>query len=290
MIRFPPEKIMVPFDFTEPSLAAWRLARTWARRFKARLDVAYVEDMIPAESWDWRRRHGMNAGLKQNILAHLRDTVGDVPRLHVAEGDPASRLLGLTKTINPDLIIMGTRGRTGLERFLRGSVAETLARLSPVPVLALREQAGVAGPVLAPVSFTARAEYGLRYAAGVAAALDKPLTAAHIAGDGEHGPGAEFRVKNLITRLREDVRGRCRYKVIAAPGSVTGGILAASRGCGLVVLVARRKSLLEDLVSGGLVERLVRHSTVPVLAVPEPKSVFLWERWVESGRLHPAAA
>jgi nucleotide-binding universal stress UspA family protein len=50
-------------------------------------------------------------------------------------GDTATAILGLTGTRNIDLIAVGTHGRTGLGRVLLGSVAETVLREAPCPVL-----------------------------------------------------------------------------------------------------------------------------------------------------------
>lgn len=53
----------------------------------------------------------------------------------VRRGDPAVTITTYAVENDIDLIVMGTRGRTGFERFLLGSVAEKVVRISPVPVL-----------------------------------------------------------------------------------------------------------------------------------------------------------
>jgi nucleotide-binding universal stress UspA family protein len=54
------------------------------------------------------------------------------------EGDPADEILRLAREIKPELIVMGTHGRTGLARLLMGSVAEEVVRKSPYPVLTVK--------------------------------------------------------------------------------------------------------------------------------------------------------
>lgn len=49
-------------------------------------------------------------------------------------GDPTVAIIAYAVEHGIDLIVMGTRGRTGFERFLLGSVAEKVVRVSPVPV------------------------------------------------------------------------------------------------------------------------------------------------------------
>jgi len=53
---------------------------------------------------------------------------------HVMVGRPDKQILKYIHTESPDLVIMGSRGKTGLGRFIVGSVAENVARRSSVPV------------------------------------------------------------------------------------------------------------------------------------------------------------
>jgi nucleotide-binding universal stress UspA family protein len=53
----------------------------------------------------------------------------------VVEGQPATEIMKMAETSNADLIVMGRLGRTGISKFLMGSVAEKVIRHSRVPVL-----------------------------------------------------------------------------------------------------------------------------------------------------------
>jgi len=58
--------------------------------------------------------------------------------IHLRHGEPAHALAQLAADIEADLILVGTHGRRGLARFLLGSVAESVVRLAPCPVLIVR--------------------------------------------------------------------------------------------------------------------------------------------------------
>jgi nucleotide-binding universal stress UspA family protein len=58
-----------------------------------------------------------------------------LPVHRLLSGKPASTLLGELEQGKHDLVVLGTRGRTGFKHLLLGSVAEKLVRFSPVPVL-----------------------------------------------------------------------------------------------------------------------------------------------------------
>jgi len=62
-------------------------------------------------------------------------------RTRIALGPPAEAILGAVQTSVADLIAMATHGRSGLGRALFGSVAESVLRASPVPVLLVRTPA-----------------------------------------------------------------------------------------------------------------------------------------------------
>ncbi len=56
----------------------------------------------------------------------------------IVEGHPAEEIVKLSESIPADLIVMGTLGKRGLDRFLLGSVAEKVSRISNVPVMIVR--------------------------------------------------------------------------------------------------------------------------------------------------------
>lgn len=69
--------------------------------------------------------------LREKIVA---DGVSDV-RVEVVEGSAGRAIVDVAKQLECDLIVMSTRGRSGLGRALLGSVADSVVRHSPVPVV-----------------------------------------------------------------------------------------------------------------------------------------------------------
>lgn len=64
--------------------------------------------------------------------------------LHFRHTEPASAIVQLASDVGADLVVVGTHGRQGVERFLLGSVAERVVRLAPCPVLIVRPVGAVA--------------------------------------------------------------------------------------------------------------------------------------------------
>jgi universal stress protein A len=121
------KKLLCPVDFSDESRAALRVAVDLSTRFGAELTVFHV--------------HGPG-GLEpqlQGTIAQWKVTAESLgaPRVSVDSGDGDPRLVigDYAQRNGFDLVVMGTHGRTGRERLLIGSVAETVVRSSRVPVL-----------------------------------------------------------------------------------------------------------------------------------------------------------
>lgn len=272
MLNFPPKTILVGFDLSDVSMDAWRHARKWAHRFGAALEVAYVEEWVHQETW---QSITMSASLKKEIKEQIRKTLGPEPKIHVCQGDPAVSILRLARTRRPDLVVMGTHARTGLSRAWLGSVAETVVRFCPVPVLTARGRPEPIRSILAPVNFTGYSEQGFFYAAKIASELKARLTGLHVYVDPIKCSNPTLRLSRLGERLPEDVRKTFRLALRAEYADPVEKIVGETAKHDLVVLVAHRKSLLKDWVLGTTAERVLRHSPAPVLTIPAKKTAFM---------------
>lgn len=81
----------------------------------------------------------------EEIVDRAAAAVGDdgvTTRTAVATGTPHEAILEYADANDVDLVVMGTRGRTGIERYLLGSVTEKVVRLSDAPVVTVRADEG----------------------------------------------------------------------------------------------------------------------------------------------------
>lgn len=80
--------------------------------------------------------------LERYLEGRLESVATDRDRILAAVdfGEPAERILALAKSLDADLIVVGTHGRRGVERLMLGSVAETVLRNAHCPVLVVREK------------------------------------------------------------------------------------------------------------------------------------------------------
>jgi nucleotide-binding universal stress UspA family protein len=140
-------------DFSEEADAALREAVSLARVHGSRLIILHVPHPGEPPVWVYDRMAG-SVPDRERILAHLRHHTAmlraENPQVvfehRLGEGGPAEEILRIAGAERCDLIVMGTRGRRGLERILAGSVAEEVMRKAPCPVLAVRMPLSVGEP------------------------------------------------------------------------------------------------------------------------------------------------
>lgn len=134
--------LLVPVDFSQWAERALQAARALAPAPGAMLHLLHVVEPIPPiyYSADVSSRFALDGDLRNRVEASLREWAGDSPhaRLHVTEGSPAAEIVRVADQVAADLIVMSTRGLTGLEHVLVGSVTERVCRFAKVPVLSVR--------------------------------------------------------------------------------------------------------------------------------------------------------
>jgi nucleotide-binding universal stress UspA family protein len=136
MIRI--RKILYPTDFSSYSNQAYFHAVALAENHGAQLTILYVYNERGGEEDQahWREQ-----------LEQIRPVDPGIPVRHVfLHGDPASEIVRYARETGMDLIVMGTHGRTGLERLLMGSVAEKVMRDAPCSVLVVKLPKGIPVP------------------------------------------------------------------------------------------------------------------------------------------------
>jgi len=122
-----------------------------ARRLGAELEIVHVEEPLPAYAFAEgplpdlpRLQEEVQRWAERELEQQVKEARGaGVPvRTAVLLGTPANTIVETARTDGADLIVVGSHGRTGLERVLLGSVAERIVRTSPCPVLTVRSTPG----------------------------------------------------------------------------------------------------------------------------------------------------
>jgi len=147
--------ILVAVDFSADSEAALVWACQYANLTGARLLVLHVVH-DPGEAPGYYRRldkdalrpmQDVAAEMLEEFLETMRRNHSEVAKVanletELVKGIPAPRILETAEHFGANLIVMGSRGRTGLPHLLLGSKAERVAQLSPIPVTIVKAEEG----------------------------------------------------------------------------------------------------------------------------------------------------
>ncbi len=137
------DRILLPTDGGETTDRALAHAMDLADRYGADLHVLYVVDAtvfpndvesgaLVSEFEETGKR------IVDRVASEAREAGIDPAATAVVRGTPHRTILEYVGDHGIDLVVMGTHGRTGLDRYLLGSVTEKVVRLSDVPILTVR--------------------------------------------------------------------------------------------------------------------------------------------------------
>lgn len=287
------DRILLPTDGSDHAIRAARHGLWLADAFDADVEVVTVVDTQRiAGPFD---AGGLDDSYFEQLEADRREYLDEVAALApttesveqtILRGRPADRILDRAAETDADLIAMGTRGRSGLERYLVGSVAEGVLRQSPIPVFTAQatdhgESTFVYSDVLVPTDGSETARGAIEHAIGVAAetnGLVHGLSAFDASAVEEAvGPGTDLEacLGQEFESAAETVAERAREAGLEASHAVREDrprdaidAYATEHDVDLIVMGTHGRSGLERMLVGSTTEWLLRNSDVPVLAVP----------------------
>jgi nucleotide-binding universal stress UspA family protein len=288
------DTILVPTDGSEHAVRAAEHGLYLARTFDATVHVVNVVDVQAAagpfgaggvDEEYIRRLEAEGERTIETVEAVVEAT--DAVETAVVRGRPSEAILDYVDEHGVDLVAMGTHGRTGVERYVAGSVTERVVRLAEVPVLTVRavERSRVGDgydEVLVPTDGSEAAAAAVEHAVAVAARTGARLHAVNVVDVGRFAAGPDYNPPLELMRYLEDagetaterVAERARDAGVDAVTAVREGTparelldYADENDVDLVAMATAGRTGLSRYLLGSTTERVVRHAEVPVLAV-----------------------
>ncbi len=281
------KKILVPLDGSAFSERALPLAETLAHALDARLILLRVVSGAASSGVDPTEAQAYLTALETGVFRR-----GVACEIATPYGDAADGILMEAALQSADLIVMCTHGRSGLGRWIYGSVAEQVVNHSTTPVLLVRPTGEIptlaAGPeplaVLVPLDGSPFAEATLPHAEALARALDARLlllraleppvvttyefvvTSMVVGSLEEQRQQAEAYLGRVAGKLRDD---GLTVQTMAREGWPADAIVreAVESGAQLIVMATHGRSGVERLLLGNVALEVVRRSLLPVLLV-----------------------
>ena len=296
------KRILLATDFSRWAQRAEDYACAFACSWKASLTVLSVAEFPPELNPDYLVNQQYLADLLKRASSRLVDLKGRAERrglavtTRMATGIPSEEVIAAARAEDSDLIIVGTRGKTGLAHILLGSTAERVIRGAPCPVLSVRtEQADIehegvlARPVtleriLVPVDFSDCSLDALEYAIVVAQQAKASLMLLHVLEPVSYG--LDFTLNeshqsesSTWTKRLEELISSHQHTRVPMEFRLRGGLpsdsildCAQTLSCNLIVMGTHGRRGISHTISGSVAESVLRKSHCPVIAVRSPKS------------------
>ena len=303
-MKFQLRSIICATDFSEYSNLAVTYGIALAREFKAKLYVCHVIDLPSAtmygEGFSYTTLDQQNQ-INNYSLDYLEQLIGEQPfdwEPLIKTGIAANEIARVVEEKGVDLAILATHGRSGLKRFILGSVTERLMRTLPCPLLIVRSpehdfispvKEGI-GPqkILAGCDFSPDSSLAFQYALNFAQEFESELHLAHVIQPHMYKdllklgiePGKKIKQdlrdqlnEKLMNMVPEEAQNWCTPITTLLEGQPYEELTnyALVHNIDLIVLGVRGQNIVEALFVGSTTDRVIRQAPCPILSV-RPKA------------------
>ena len=267
------------------------LAIVLARIFDAVLGVVHVRDraeaVIPAQF-----PRELYEALETTVRQHLqnltaRDETKPSLDFHLRFGTAAAEIVRLAQEQQTDLIVMGTHGRGFVAHALMGSVAETVVRTAPCPVLTVRKPPVqfVAPKILVPTDFGVESDTALSYGRTLAHTFGGSLHLLHVMENYFMRPIVadpraleEGALRQLHERLLSSDRSALGASATLEVSDHAAAAIvdyANASHIDFIVIGTHGRQSMERWLMSSVAEHVARTASCPVLTVRHPEREFI---------------
>ena len=269
-----PVKILVPVDFSTCSINALRSAVHIAKRMSGKIFLSYVKPAMVMQSGadshfdDPVLDDELNEKFDE-VIASIRD-FNKIPHEKIARvGEVDEQVASLAEDTGADLIVMGTKGTSGIYEVLMGSNTYSVVRTSQIPVLVIPDgseideihQIALAGDykpiqpeMLNPVKLLADLD-------------GASIHIVHVDDDGDltsEEKDEAMKYKRYLKNYRH------HYHLIIGQDIETSlNDYCNAKNIDVIAMMPRKHRLFDRVFDGGETKHMVFHTKLPLLAIPE---------------------
>jgi nucleotide-binding universal stress UspA family protein len=288
MIHFQSSKILVPVDFSETSLLAFRHAAYLAHRTQASLHILHVINtpfmsqnmFLPVVNIE------DTGAIEQKVMEKLVQLAEEMKsEFHVEtesiirSGSPATEIVKAAKEIKASMVVMGTHGYSPIQEIMIGSVALKVITRAPCPTMMMRSEATHQGyaNLIMPLDDTTNSRQKVNYVIEMAHRVGAKVHALGMLTDGEKQdkPGMEVILHEVQTIAREKGVSVQTELIEKVKNRATATVRYCNDHQGdLIVIMTDQDAELSGLFLGPYSQQIIHLSKVPVIAI-RPQDLYV---------------
>lgn len=281
------KKILWATDFSDEAQEALFYTAAFAKTFNAKIVALHIVPDFSPVLYD--TASVIRGELAQRVddmkkeadkrLQTIKKAQGIPFKIIVKEGNASKKIIETAEEEKVDLIVIGRRGMSAIEKLFIGSVANHVLRNSPVPILVTKKKTGKPQfkKILVPTDFSEQEEVERDFAWKLAKGFGSDLTLLHILElhDFEFSPQVlDELFTSLLKKLkkrkkREKTEIKVEEEVYRAINSSLGIVdYAETHKFDLIVISTCVQSKLERFFLGSTTEKVISYTHVPIFAIP----------------------
>jgi len=278
------KKLLCPIDFSPGSQQALDLAARLAKASDAELIIAHAWHVVPLAYTEYPIAADTLQAMSDDAVRLLGDARERALKLGAkrvgtafSRGLPWQQIVETAADRSCDLVVIGSHGRTGISRFVLGSVAETVVRHAPCSVLVARNDQASFQHALCAIDFSEASRDAMNRAVELARervtlfhSIETPGFFAYEPHRAEVADDLDRRATNALDQWAGELAGRSKLTVscrtaFGSPAHEALGVIDGDPTIDLAVVGSRGRTGIKRVLLGSVAAKIVRHARCSVL-------------------------
>ncbi len=271
-------KILIPFDFSETAELSLEHALFMAKLMKADITLLHIVENVSFTAAISQAFGGVEKQIESATSEKLEQYARDIHnksgikiRVRTEVGRIYKKICAVAKEIEADIIIMGTHGSSGYQKYTVGTNTSRVVQEAPCPVISVQTHATGLGfkRMVLPIDASSESRQKVPFAIGLAQFYSSHITIVGLINFSNDDLIRKFKIK--VEQVEEYVANHgLNYSTKYMEGNdLSGNTMKAAEesNADLLVIMTEQEPSLTGLVLGTYATKVVNNSKIPVLSI-----------------------
>jgi nucleotide-binding universal stress UspA family protein len=282
------KKILVPTDFSKSANKALDFAIIFAKKTKARIILLHashttvISTNIPVDYSYVKIKNDKNEAMEKLMALQAKVLKSGIIKCDYisVEEFAIDAILSTIKKKKIDLVIMGTKGASGLKGMIFGSNTAVVIEKSTCPVLAVPETGALSEikEIVYATDYHVNDLHSLKESVKIAKYFDSNITAVHVSGGDFIPPSEKELLKEFISKIGKKTNYKKMHYQIIYGKNVEEKLehYAKNKSADLLVMSTHYRNLFTKLFGESITKKVAYHTKIPLLAFHYKKDPIIF--------------